>query len=215
MVRTLFFLVIAGTLFLASCTVTPVPMEPQSPIAENPIVEEPVKPPDPFEGFPDEYHDMQLPQRIIDILNEGGRVVPLPPDPFPLQAELESAASGFGYDLTNYDLNRVISFTSDPGYNYISVPANPGIAKDGCAGLIFDKNGAYLGGSDIYEVWFYEDRAILRNPAGTELPLLMSEGNFIPSEVQFSGEIPLAVFVHNGCWLCGCIFGRCGCVICK
>jgi len=220
MFKKIFTLVIAGTLLFISCAPAPLSEENEPPITEPPITEAPITQApfiekDYFDGFPNEYRDMRLPQEIIEILDAGGRVVPLPPDPFSLQVELESAAQSFGYDLTRYDLNRVVTFTSDDGYDYISVPSNSGFAKDGCAGLILDRNGAYRGEYDMYEVWFYEDRAVLRNPNGNEVILYREEGMFFPTQEGAPGEIPLVVFVHNGCWLCGCLLGRCGCVFCK
>ena len=216
MTRKLCLLIIAGVLVIISCT----PVPPSQASTEAPaLTEAPAETkepftPDYFAGFPDEYRTINLPGRIIDILNAGGQIVPLPSDPSPLQAELESIAQSFGYDLARYDMSRIVTFTSDAGYDYIAVPANPEFASSGCTGLIFDRNGAYLDDSDIYEVWFYEDKAVLRSPNGKEVDLLSSGGDYLPGPPG-TGEIPLVVFVHNGCWFCGCILGKCGCLICK
>lgn len=221
MIRKLCLLIIAGVLVIISCTPTPMPPS-RAPVypTEAPALteapaetEEPITP-DYFAGFPDEYRTINLPGRIIDVLNAGGQIVSLPSDPSTLQAELESVAQALGYDLTRYDLNRIVTFTSDAGYNYIAVPANPEFASSGCTGLIFDSRGAYLGDSDIYEIWFNENTAILRDPNGQEVSLSSGNGDYLPGSPG-TGEIPLVVFVHNGCWLCGCIFHKCGCIICK
>jgi hypothetical protein len=113
-------------------------------------------------------------------------------------------------------LNKAVDFTSENGYSYISVPTYENYAKESeCTGLIFDKNGAYNGNVSIYEVRFYEDRAVLRDPNGYEVTLYKENGEFLTSPELSPSETPLVVFIHNGCWLCGCLLGKCGCIFCK
>jgi hypothetical protein len=214
------YLLIVILFVLAAC----VPAATSAPSSESPVTQVPVTQPPTklpvmstkyFEGFPPEYQDMTLPQEIIDILDKGGSIVPLPVDPSPFQENLKESAQSFGYDLTTYDVDRVIAFTSDQDYAYIAAPTLPEFAKDESVGVIYDVNGAYNGISAFYEVRFLDDKAVLRNAEGLEISFSKDSGEFFLSQTNYSSSTPLMVFVKNGCWVCGCIFGRCGCLICK
>lgn len=194
-----------------------------SPPAEPTLTEtfpETELPTDYFEGFPPEYQEMMLPEGVIEILKQGGYVVPLPQDPTTLQQELEAAAQSFNYDLSIYDLNRIVRFPSaqEGDFTYLSVPTKPEFIQGDLdlVGLIYDLKGAYLddGKPKIYEVRFYDDRAVLRDPQEMEISLYKDKAEYFAEQMEPPVEIPLVVFVKNGCWLCGWA-SRCGCLICR
>jgi hypothetical protein len=177
--------------------------------------------------IPPEYKEIQLPPQIIEILQEGGLLLPLPREPGPLQGQLKSVAGG--YDLSRFDLNRTVNISPAldyEEYDYIAVPTSPEFYKEKfsasdfgkgvLAGLVYDKKGAYSGNPDVYEIWVYEDHVYLSGLRYKSAILLQQSTNeYFWTPQDSSSNLPLSVFVKNGCWLCWRIDKRCGCVICK
>jgi len=217
MSRRFCFLLIVGVFILAACGPGTAPV---------PVTSEPVKteatpqPPNYFKDFPPEYQSIQLPPDITKVLDEGGNIVPLPGDKASLTKQLESAAGDVS--LEPYDLDRVVSFTSSEGYSYIAVPVSPAYYKDNfkddviageLVGLIYDQNGGYFETPDLYQVTFFDDKAVLSGHE--EISLSQDEGKFSWTSQDTASDIPLTVFVKGSCYLCWSLDGRCGCLFCK
>ncbi len=209
--------------FTPTSTATITPFAPITPTTPSIIPTLPVWPTD----IPSEYKEIQLPPQIIEILQEGGLLLPLPREPGPLQGQLKSVASG--YNLSRFDLNRVVNISPQldyEEYDYIAVPTSPEFYKEKfaasdfskgvLAGLVYDKKGAYSGNPDVYEIWVYEDHVYLSGLRYKSAILLQQSTNeYFWTPQDSSSNLPLSVFVKNGCWLCWRIDKRCGCVICK
>jgi len=177
--------------------------------------------------FPSEYKEILLPPQIIEILHGGGLLLPLPREPGPLQGQLKSVAGG--YDLSRFDLSRTVNISPGldyEGFDYIAVPTSPEFYKEKfsasdfgkgvLAGLVYDKKGAYSGNPDVYEIWVYEDHVYLSGLRFKSAILLQQSSNeYLWTPQDSSSNLPLSVFVKNGCWLCWRIDKRCGCVVCK
>ncbi len=144
-----------------------------------------------------------------------------------LQGQLKSVAGG--YDLSRFDLSRTVNISPGldyEGFDYIAVPTSPEFYKEKfsasdfgkgvLAGLVYDKKGAYSGNPDVYEIWVYEDHVYLSGLRFKSAILLQQSSNeYLWTPQDSSSNLPLSVFVKNGCWLCWRIDKRCGCVVCK
>lgn len=180
-----------------------------------------------FAAFPDEFKVIQLPEKTTNILDQGGLLLLPPREPAVFQKQLLSVANN--YHLSRFDLNRVVNISPQldyEEYDYVAVPTSPEFYKEKfgandfskgvLAGLIYDKDGAYSGLADVYEIWVYEDHVYLSGLKYKSAILLQETKNeyfWVPQAE--SSSLPLLVFVKNGCWLCWRIDKRCGCVICK
>ena len=177
-----------------------------------------------FEGFPPDFQNITLPQEMIDELDRGGSVVPPPADPSPYIQELQTFADSISYDLGPYDLGKTVAYTTENGNSYIAVPLNTDyfksyfkgdFANGELAGLIYDQKGAYAQSVELYEVRFFDDKAVLKSPLGTEVVLPMESKEFFWTNQDPYKEIPVAFFIKGSCYLCWSLDGRCGCLICR
>lgn len=202
--------------FIPELTVTSISTE-ESILQVSPV-------PSYFEGFPEEYHTIQLPQPIIEILNTDGFVVPLPVDTGPLQEQLISAAQGF--DLSKFDFERIVHFPPDPANEHIAVPVRESYYADIFAGkenfgqgvlvgLMYDRNGSFSGIPDAYEIWAYDNYVALVGLRVKAVLLYNVYGQYHWRAQDTTSNLPLVVFIKNGCWLCWRVDSRCGCLVCR
>ena len=209
---------------MSSCVSTVTPIRPYTKVpasTETPkppvlIMETPTFSPIPpyFIGFPVEYQVIKLPSQIIDKLNHDGSIVPLPKDIDPLIKDIDDHKGAF--DLTQFDLKHVISFTLNLEHNFIAAPAS----RDGItntvhpdwgtlAALVYDKKTA-----DMYTIWFTDEKAFIVDQAGRIKRTMEGNDSYFFDIQDPPVKTPLILYIKNGCWLCWSLDGRCGCLVC-
>src|SRR5262249_54308788 len=134
-----------------------------------------------------------------------------------------------GFNTTPFSFNRVAVYpeqaaTAQPDQSIPEILIVPVSAKyqtadftDGLlVGALWDVTGHMGTANTAYEVFFFNDRAELRDASGKTLIMrTISGGNFVQSQQDLTDTVEtLAFFVQGSCWGCWNIDGRCGCLIC-
>lgn len=185
----------------------------------------------PFHDLPAEYQRIQLPGTITDLLAAGGEVIPLPVNGLlvKIEADLAKALKDGGFDTTLFSLNRAAVYPKQSS-NVSPELFKPDMViapvmqkyqkadfKNGLlVGVLWDINGLLQGGNKTYEVFFFEDRAELRDSSGKILfTRKVDEKSFVYAQQGVTEPVEtLAFFVKGSCWGCWSIDDRCGCLIC-